>query len=130
VVGLSEYNPDSNLLLGRKGTFSVDFTPRLINDDLLQITLNAERIRADDWNPPKTFLPDPTIKPLTSFTTTVAPGEEFVYGGWQSYRSYEETSGVPYLRNIPVAGKLFGNHKEIITPVVLICVSKARIVER
>lgn len=86
-------------------TLGLTVTPQVTNDGsiIMVIALN----RGSFQEQVDTSVPPPTISRDVSTTVLADNGSTIVIGGIYSYTTTESTSGLPYLKEIPIVGWLF-----------------------
>lgn len=83
------------------------FTPRISSDGIITLTIHPEVSDGDILN----GLPNTTTAETTT-EVSVPDGQTVVIGGLIEENSKESTSGVPFLKDIPILGIAFRNRNE------------------
>jgi type IV pilus assembly protein PilQ len=106
----SANNPGSAQIVQVTANTRLNVTPRVTNDGSVFMNLNLTRevlkLQAGDV---------PSIQPRTMETEVIIEsGNTLVIGGVLNMDESNASSGIPFLRNIPIFGTLFGNDSEAI----------------
>lgn len=104
----SANNPGSQQIVQVTANTRLNVTPRVTNDGSVFMNLNLVRevlkLQSDDV---------PAIQPRTMDTEVIIEsGNTLVIGGVLNVDESTSEAGIPFLRNIPILGALFGNETE------------------